>query len=167
MGECTCHLGHPPCGYCVEGTDEYQEAVACAEGLDDRELDRLAEAISDLQAERKTKRATTSTTAAVVISIPTAPPLFPAPLRGPAISPAPAPGPTKAEWVNRLKANAALAGAMQKVGGAYARAEQLPINRGLWDTLDKADTACWRNSKFCGPNGDGALHDNRRPPVRR
>ncbi|MGY0790897.1 hypothetical protein ACW7BJ_16145 [Azospirillum argentinense] len=156
MGECTCHLGHPPCGYCVEGTENYQEAVAYAEGLDDRELDRLYVDISDMMEERGLKRASTAAAkGATIISIPTAP-----------TAPALPPAPTKAEWVGRLKANASFAAELVKVGGAYARAARLPINKGLWDTLEKADAACWRNSKFCGLNGDGAKYDNRRHAPR-
>ncbi|NUB07114.1 hypothetical protein FW320_13130 [Azospirillum sp. Vi22] len=165
MGECTCHLGAPPCGYCVEGTEDYQEAVAYAEGLDDRELDRLYVDICDMMEERGLKLASS----AAVKAIPPGPEITAptAPHPTPAISPAPVPAPTKAEWVGRLKANASFAGAMQQVGTAYARAARLPINRGLWDTLDKADSGCWRNSNFSSLTGDGAKHDNRRAPVRR
>ncbi|QCO07273.1 hypothetical protein [Azospirillum argentinense] len=166
MGECTCHLGAPPCGYCVEGTEDYQEAVAYAEGLDDRELDRLYVDICDMMEERGLKRASSAAVKAILlrtpeITAPTAPPPTPA------ISPAPVPAPTKAEWVGRLKANASFAAELVKVGGAYARASERPINKGLWDTLDKADSGCWRNSKFSSLTGDGAKHDNRRAPVRR
>ena len=163
MGECTCHLGAPPCGYCVEGTENYQEAVAYAEGLDDRELDRLYVDIRDMMEERGLRRAKVAALAPVVQPSPwSAPTPIPTPPFAQASFPALVPAPIKAEWVARMKANAALAGAMQQVGGAYARAARLPINRGLWDTLDRADAACWRNSKFCGPNGDGSRHDNRR-----
>lgn len=166
MGECTCHLGAPPCGYCVEGTEAFQDAMELAEGLDDHELGRLAEVISDLQAERKQKLASTAAVKAILLRSPeVTAPATPSPT--PTFAPAPVPAPTKAEWVGRLKANASFAAELVKVGGAYARASERPVNKGLWDTLDKADSGCWRNSKFSSPTGDGAKHDNRRAPVRR
>jgi hypothetical protein len=151
---CTCHIC-PPCGYCVEGTETYREALGFAEMLDDRELERLHNDISNMVDERGAKLAQKHQQPAAVVPVAV-------PLAGPAIEQtATAKGPDAETSVAQIKTNVSSVFKRAKLAGAFAAALKAPYNRGPWDGLDAADRIMWENSVL-GPKGSGAGWDNRR-----
>ena len=152
---CTCHLGHPPCGYCVEGTENYQEASALAEMLDDRELERLAEDIDRICDERAEKAGKKKARSAAMILPP--PPAPHAPI---AITSATADGLTTKQRVDRIGLSIKVMGLREKMRASMSKAMAIPSDPKPWGAFDVADRAFYETTNL-GPKGDGAQWDNR------
>ncbi|MCM8736633.1 hypothetical protein M5E06_21125 [Azospirillum sp. A1-3] len=151
--ECTCHLGAPPCGYCVEGTENYQEASALAEELDDRELARLMDDIDRIREERAKKAGAPS------VALPVQPPL---PIN---VAAAPKPDLTPQYRIAQIGLNLKVFGLREKWRKSMVKAMAIPSDPKPWAAFEAADRAYYEPTNL-GPKGDGAQWDNRRQRVR-
>lgn len=152
--ECTCHLGAPPCGYCVEGTRAYQEASALAEDLDDRELGRLMDDIERIREERMEASGEKKASPMLVIQhIQPSPPVNIAAANKPDLTPR--------QRVAQIGQNLKVFGLREKWRKAMVKATAIPSDPKPWATFDAADRAYYEPTNL-GPKGDGAEWDNRR-----
>lgn len=152
---CTCHLGAPPCGYCVEGTENYQEASALAEELDDRELGRLMDDIERIREERMEASGEKKV----------APTLTAQPRHPVALGLKPNPDLTPRERVTQIGLMMMTIGLREKVRKAMVKAMAIPTDPKPWDAFDATDRAYYEPTTL-GPRGVGAQWDNRRGRAR-
>lgn len=155
--ECTCHLGHPPCSYCTDGTDGFQEALGFAQGLDDNELDRLRRAIDDLIEERAKESVAKGKVLAILLKeAQTANPRHLV-----ALGIRPNPDLTPRERVAQIGLMVKTIGLREKVRKAMVKAMAIPSDPKPWAAFDAADRSYYEPTAL-GPRGDGAQWDNRR-----
>lgn len=163
MGEgCTCHLGFPPCGYCVEGTETYQDAQELAEMLDDRELERLRESIDRIRDERAERRAAKAGVLAILTKAAT-PIIQPVPQPAAPVSAPPPPKPEMTPAQRHAHLVALIAGTIKQgiARAAAVKAMAIPSDPKPWKAYDAVDRKFYETSVI-GPRGDGAQWDNRR-----